>query len=165
MLLGLVIEETTGMSVAAALRSHILADPRLSSLVYQVEERPKGPLALPFAGQLNPNIGTVGEGYLPSKAEASAPSGSGGMASDSGALALWGYLLFGRHLLSERVPEGHDRLRRPARPTTGTGLACSTRPTSPTASGSKLSATEVGMWAVTRRLCPSCRAKGSSSRS
>lgn len=101
MLLGLVIEETTGMSVAAALRSHILADPRLSSLVYQVEERPKGPLALPFAGQLNPNIGTVGEGYLPSKAEASAPSGSGGMASDSGALALWGYLLFGRHLLSE----------------------------------------------------------------
>ena len=42
MLLGLVIEETTGMSVAAALRSHILADPRLSSLVYQVEERPKG---------------------------------------------------------------------------------------------------------------------------
>ena len=102
MLLGLVIEETTGMSVAAALRSHILADPRLSSLVYQVEERPKGPLALPFAGQLDPNIGTVGEGYLPSKAEASAPSGSGGMASDSGALALWGYLLFGRHLLSQR---------------------------------------------------------------
>ena len=50
MLLGLVIEETTGMSVAAALRSHILADPRLSSMVYQAEERPKGPLALPFEG-------------------------------------------------------------------------------------------------------------------
>ena len=56
MLLGLVIEETTGMSVAAALRSHILADPRLSSMVYQVEERPKGPLALPFGGQVRPNI-------------------------------------------------------------------------------------------------------------
>ncbi len=98
MLLGLVIEETTGMSVAAALRSHILADPRLSSLVYQVEERPKGPLALPFGGLGRPDSDG---GYLPSKAEASAPSGSGGMASDSGALALWGYLLFGRHLLSE----------------------------------------------------------------
>jgi D-alanyl-D-alanine carboxypeptidase len=99
MLLGLVIEETTGMSVAAALRSHILADPRLSSMVYQVEERPRGPLALPFGGQVRPNSGG---GYLPTKAQASAPSGSGGMASDSGALALWGYLLFGRHLLSEQ---------------------------------------------------------------
>jgi D-alanyl-D-alanine carboxypeptidase len=99
MLLGLVIQETTGMSVAAALRSHILADPRLSSMVYQVEERPKGPLALPFGGLGRPNSYA---GYLPSKAEASAPSGSGGMASDSGALALWGYLLFGRHLLSQR---------------------------------------------------------------
>ncbi|MGH2597478.1 MAG: serine hydrolase domain-containing protein [Actinomycetota bacterium] len=98
MLLGLVIEETTGVSVAAALRSHILADQRLSSMVYQVEERPKGPLALPFGGQVQPN---GGGGYLPTKAEASAPSGSGGMASDSGALALWGYLLFGRHLLSQ----------------------------------------------------------------
>jgi CubicO group peptidase (beta-lactamase class C family) len=102
MLLGLVIGETTGMSVAAALRSHILANPRLSSIVYQVEERPKGPLALPFGGQLQPNIVKFGGGYLPSKAEASAPSGSGGMASDSGALALWGFLLFGRHLLSEQ---------------------------------------------------------------
>lgn len=99
MLLGLVIQETTGMSVAAALRSHILADPRLSSMVYQVEERPKGPLALPFGGQVRPNSGG---GYLPTKAQASAPSGSGGMASDSGALALWGYLLFGRHLISEQ---------------------------------------------------------------
>jgi CubicO group peptidase (beta-lactamase class C family) len=102
MLLGLVIGETTGMSVAAALRSHILADPRLSSMVYQVDERPKGPLALPFGEQLQPNFVKFGGGYLPSKAEASAPSGSGGMASDSGALAHWGFLLFGRHLLSEQ---------------------------------------------------------------
>ena len=42
MLLGLVIEQTTGMSVASALRSHILADPRLSSMVYQPEEKPAG---------------------------------------------------------------------------------------------------------------------------
>jgi D-alanyl-D-alanine carboxypeptidase len=103
MLLGLVVEKTTGVSVAAALRSHVLADPRLSSMVYQSEERPKGPLALPFlGGQVRPNIVKVGGGYLPTEAEASAPSGSGGMASDSGALALWGYLLFGRHLLSQQ---------------------------------------------------------------
>ena len=102
MLLGLVIAKTTGMSVAAALRSHILADPRLSSLVYQPEERPTGPLALPFlGGQVRPNIIEAGGGYLPSEAEASEGNGSGCMASDSGALALWTYLLFGRHLLSE----------------------------------------------------------------
>lgn len=103
MLLGLVVEEATGMSVAKALRVHILADPRLASLVYQPEERPAGPLALPFLGeQVRPNIVKVGGGYLPSESEASDGSGSGGMASDSEALALWGYLLFGGQLVSEQ---------------------------------------------------------------
>ena len=103
MLLGLVIEEATGMSVAAALRSSVLADPGLSSLVYQPEERPRGPLALPFlGGQVRPNIIEVGGGYLPTKSQASNGNGSGCMASDSGALALLGYRLFGGQLLSER---------------------------------------------------------------
>ncbi len=104
MLLSLVIEATTGTSVAAALRAHILADPRLSSIVYQPAERPKGPLALPFIqGKLRPNILEVGGGYLPTKAEVSFANGSGCMASDSGALALWGYLLFGGKLVSEQT--------------------------------------------------------------
>jgi len=98
MLLGLVIQQTTGMSVAAALRSGVLADPRLSSMVYQPEERPEGPLALPFAV----DTGSYSGGYLPSKAEASEGNGSGCMASDSGTLALWGYLLFGGQLVSEQ---------------------------------------------------------------
>jgi D-alanyl-D-alanine carboxypeptidase len=103
MLLGLVIEETTGMSVAAALRSHVLADPRLSSMVYQPEERPEGPLALPFlGGQVRSNIIERGGGYLATKASASSGNGSGCMASDSAALALWGYLLFGGQLVSEQ---------------------------------------------------------------
>ncbi len=89
MLLALVMEETTRMSVAAALRSSVLADPRLSSLVYQPEERPKGPLALPFLeGQVRPNIMKVGGGYLPTKADTSVTNGYGCMASDSGQLAL-----------------------------------------------------------------------------
>jgi len=103
MLLGLVIEDTTGMSVAAALRSDVLAGPHLSSIVYQTAERPKGPIALPFlGGQVRPNTIEVGGGYLPTKSQASSGSGSGGMASDSGALARWGYLLFGGQLLSEQ---------------------------------------------------------------
>lgn len=102
-LLALVVKDNTGMNVATALRSHILADPRLSSLVYQPEEKPAGPLALPFVGgQVRPNIIEVGGGYLPTMSEASGASGSSGMASDSGTLALWGYLLFGRDLLSEQ---------------------------------------------------------------
>jgi D-alanyl-D-alanine carboxypeptidase len=103
MLLVLVIEATTGTSVAAALRSDVLADPRFSSMVFQPTERPKGPLALPFVdGKLRPNIIEAGGGYLPTKAEASEANGSGCMASDSGTLALWGYQLFGGKLLSEK---------------------------------------------------------------
>ena len=103
MLLGLVIEATTGTSVAAALRSSVLSDPRLSSMVYQPAERPNGPLALPFlGGQVRPNIINVGGGYLPTAGDASGANGSGCMASDSGALALWGYLLFGGQLVSEQ---------------------------------------------------------------
>ncbi len=101
MLLGLVVEETTGMSVASALRSGVLADPRLARLVYQPEERPDGPLALPFiGGRVNPGF-AAGGGYLPNRSQASNGSGSGGMASDSRALALFGYLLFGGQLLTE----------------------------------------------------------------
>ena len=103
LLLALVIEETTGMSVGAALRSSVLADARFSSMVYQPEERPTGPLALPFlGGQVRPNIMKAGGGYLPTKADTSATNGYGCMASDSGPLALWGYLLFGGQLVSEQ---------------------------------------------------------------
>jgi D-alanyl-D-alanine carboxypeptidase len=72
-------------------------------MVFQPTERPKGPLALPFVdGKLRPNIIEAGGGYLPTEAEASEANGSGCMASDSGTLALWGYLLFGGKLLSEK---------------------------------------------------------------
>jgi D-alanyl-D-alanine carboxypeptidase len=103
MLLSLVIKQTAGTTTSAALRSDVLADPRLASMVYQTAERPKGPLALPFlGGKVRPNILEVGGGYLPTKAEASYANGSGCMASDSGALALFGYLLFGGKLVSEQ---------------------------------------------------------------
>lgn len=102
-LLGLVIEEITGQTVAEALRAHLTADLRLSSIVYQPEERPQGPLALPFIGdEVRPDILEVGGGYLPTKASASAGGGAGCMVTDAPALALWGYLLFGGQLISER---------------------------------------------------------------
>jgi D-alanyl-D-alanine carboxypeptidase len=101
-LLGLVIEETTGTSVAKALRAHVLADPGLSSLVYQTEERPAGPVALPFIGpNVRSDILDVGGGYLATRADASALGASGGMVSDAGALARFAYLLWGGQLLSD----------------------------------------------------------------
>jgi D-alanyl-D-alanine carboxypeptidase len=101
MLLGLVIEEVTGMSVAATLRGDVLAGPRLSALVYQPEERPAGPLALPFGGRDGLEAFERGGGYLPSAADTSWGNGSGCMASDSATLALFGYLLFGGSLVSD----------------------------------------------------------------
>jgi D-alanyl-D-alanine carboxypeptidase len=101
MLLGMVVAQVTGRTTAEALRSGVLADPRFAALVYQPEEKPTGPLALPHvSGQLRPDILARGGGYLPSKAEASEANGSGCMASNSGTLALWGYQLFGGAIVS-----------------------------------------------------------------
>src|SRR5947207_3107870 len=101
MLLGMVVAQVTGQTTAAALRSGVLADPRFDALVYQPEEKPTGPLALPHVGgQLRSDIFARGGGYLPSKAEASEANGSGCMASDSGTLALFGYQLFGGAIVS-----------------------------------------------------------------
>ena len=101
MLLGLVIKSVTGETVATALRADVLADPLLGRLVYQPEERPSAPLALPFddAG-LRPDAANAGGGYLESRSEASWANGSGGMASDAPALAVFGYRLYGGGMLS-----------------------------------------------------------------
>jgi CubicO group peptidase (beta-lactamase class C family) len=70
--------------------------------VYQPEERPRGPLALPFLdGEVRADIIEVGGGYLPTRASASAGGGAGCIAANSAALARWGYLLFGGDLISE----------------------------------------------------------------
>ena len=100
MLLGLVIESVTGETVAAALRADVLADPLLARLVYQPEERPSPPLALPFDAGVRPDALDVGGGYLESRSEASWANGSGGMASDTPALAAFGYRLYGGGMLS-----------------------------------------------------------------
>jgi D-alanyl-D-alanine carboxypeptidase len=104
MLLGMVVAQVTGRTTAEALRSGVLADPRFAALVWQPEEKPTGPLALPHVvGQLRPGILARGGGYLPSKAEASEANGSGCMASNSRTLALFGYQLFGGAIVSPQA--------------------------------------------------------------
>jgi D-alanyl-D-alanine carboxypeptidase len=100
-LLGLVIEQVTGTSVARVLRSHQLAGDRFATIVHQPEEKPAEPLALPFLGT-KPIPIAVGEGSGNLSTEASASAGRGevgSMASDSPSLALWAYDLFGRDML------------------------------------------------------------------
>ena len=101
MLLGMVVAQVTGMTTAAALRAGVLADPRFAALVYQPEQKPTGPFALPhIGGSPRVDILALGGGYLPSEAESSEANGSGCMAGDSGSLALWGYQVFGGAILS-----------------------------------------------------------------
>jgi D-alanyl-D-alanine carboxypeptidase len=102
-LLGVMIEELLGSSVAATLRADVLQGREFSTMAYQPEERPSGPVALPFMfGQVRPDIIEVGGGYLPTKASASAGSAAGCMTSDSSALARWAYRLFGGGVLSQQ---------------------------------------------------------------
>ncbi len=101
-LLGLVIADATGMSVAEALRSGVLADPRFDRIVYQPDERPIAPLALPFlGGKVRPDILGEGGGYLPDRAAITTVPSAGCIAADAVSLALWAYDLFGGRLLSE----------------------------------------------------------------
>ena len=101
-LLGLVIADATGMSVAEALRSGVLAGPRFDRIVYQPDERPVAPLALPFVGgEVRPDILRTGGGYLPDRAAVTSVPSAGCIAADAVSLALWAYDVFGGRVLSE----------------------------------------------------------------
>src|SRR5919106_1817298 len=86
-LLGHVIEHLRGRPLAAVLRDGALAIDGLNRLVYQPDERPTEPMAMP-AGASNAVLETRG-GYLPSLASATAYHASGAIASDSPSLARW----------------------------------------------------------------------------
>lgn len=100
-LLGQVIESVTGTSLTSALRDGVLADPRFERIIYQPDEHPSEPLALPFlGGTVRPDILDEGGGLLPSRAAVTSIASAGAMASDAPSLALWAYETFGGRLLS-----------------------------------------------------------------
>ena len=86
-LLSLMIEHVRGRPVAEVLRDGVLAVDGVERLVYQPDERPSRPIALP-GGESTAVLETRG-GYLPSLAAVTAFAGSGVMASDSPSLARW----------------------------------------------------------------------------
>jgi D-alanyl-D-alanine carboxypeptidase len=87
LLLKLVIEHLRARPLAEVARDGALASDGLERLVYQPEEFPTEPMAMP-AGASHDVLETRG-GYLPSLANASAYQASGGIASDSLSLARW----------------------------------------------------------------------------
>jgi len=100
-MLGLVIEEATGTSLAKALREGVVGDAELDRLAVQDEEMLPGPLAAP--GEDTEGVPRLAGGdYLPSQSMASLSWAAGGMAADAMSIGLWGSRLYGGHV----VPRG-----------------------------------------------------------
>lgn len=87
LLLGLIIERATGQSMAHVLRSGVLAGDGYERLIYQPDERPTDPMAMPRGASAE--TFEDGGGYLPSIANATMFTAEGAMASDAMSLARW----------------------------------------------------------------------------
>ena len=99
--LGLLIEEVTGRSLAHTLRRDLVEPAGLDRLWFQDAERPQPPLtrAHPAGGYAGVDVVTRGP-FLPSRAVGSSAGAAGGMAADAPSLARWVYQLYGGHLIN-----------------------------------------------------------------
>ena len=86
-LLGLVIEHVRGRPLVKVLRSGVLRVAGTERLVYQPDEAPSDPMAMPL-GESRAAL-DMGGGYLPSISDASSAGPAGSLASDSISLARW----------------------------------------------------------------------------
>lgn len=98
-LLGLIIEQARGRPLAGVLRDGVLSGEGLERLIFQPDEAPTEPMAMP-GGESTDALG-IGGGYLPSIAAVTAAGPAGAMASDSASLARWWSRLCGGELVSE----------------------------------------------------------------
>lgn len=89
LLLGLIIEQVAGRSVAEVLRTGVLAGDGYERLIYQPDERPTEPMAMTVELGASADAFENGGGYLPSLAMVTMFTTGGGMASDSRSLARW----------------------------------------------------------------------------
>lgn len=87
LVLQLAIEHVRGRSLVDVLRDGSLAVAGIDRLVYQPEERPTEPVAMPYG--VSQNELSARGGYLPFLASVSGVHASGAIASDSVSLARW----------------------------------------------------------------------------
>jgi D-alanyl-D-alanine carboxypeptidase len=85
LLLGLIVEQVTGRPLAEVLREGVLDG--YERLIYQPDERPSDPMAMP--GGASADTFDDGGGYLPSVGNATMFTSEGAMASDAPTLARW----------------------------------------------------------------------------
>ena len=99
LLLELVIKHVSGRRVVDVLRDGVLRVDGIERLVYQPDEVPTEPMAMPF-GESTAAL-KEGGGYLPSLASATAGPTTGAMASDSPSLAGWWRAFCGGEIVSQ----------------------------------------------------------------
>ena len=97
-LLGLVIEQVSGRPIAEVLRGGVLSIDGVERLIYQPDEIPTEPMAMPYGRSTD--ILEEGGGFLPSLALTSVGP-AGGMASDSASLARWWLALCAGEIVSQ----------------------------------------------------------------
>lgn len=96
LLLGLVLEKVTGMSVGAAVRQAFLAPLSLDATFFQSDEKPAGPLAHGYRGPAaRPQDVSARAAMLPFAAEVTAAGASGEVAASVTDVARWASLLYG----------------------------------------------------------------------
>lgn len=98
-LLGLVIEHVRERPVVDVLRDGVLHVDGTERLIYQPDEAPTGPLAMP-GGESQAAL-EKGGGYLPSLSDASSAGPAGAIASDSISLARWWRAFCAGEIVSE----------------------------------------------------------------
>jgi D-alanyl-D-alanine carboxypeptidase len=98
-LLGLVIEHVRGRPLADVLREGVLRVEGTERLIYQPDEAPSEPMAMPRGETLD--VLEQGGGYLPSVSDASADGPAGSMASDPISLARWWRTFCAGEIVSE----------------------------------------------------------------
>ena len=103
-LLGRLVEQVTGDPLAVALRRDLLEPAGLDRVAVQDAERPQPPLARAAREREERWIDLAGE-YLPSLTQATVAGAAGGMAGDAPAIARWGYLLYGGHVIDTGLVE------------------------------------------------------------
>ena len=99
LVLQLAIEHVRGRPLVDVLRDGALAVDGIYRLVYQPEERPTEPMAMPSGA--SHAVLPIRGGYLPSLASASGVHASGAIASDSPSLARWLRALCAGEIISQ----------------------------------------------------------------
>jgi D-alanyl-D-alanine carboxypeptidase len=97
-----VVEQVTGTSFAAAVSADLLEPAGLDRTWVQPDQTPTAPLTV--GGQTShANIVDPTSAVMPSVAFASVAVGSGSMAADAADTAMWGYLLYGGHVIDSSL--------------------------------------------------------------